>query len=199
MAIYQNKKEKNLFLKVYFDELGSESPRTWTNIGYFITLSSNYKSPDENETIRQIIDETQHEAQNSKEHMEIIKEKIKGITGEKVLAIYPITTYEHSNIVYKLGEIKGFDYSFNGFYIITDKTAKEYNTKDYKKIIEQELELYNKWVNGETLTGIIEKIETCKCCKQNTSEIIDSISNCYDEKEIFDNLEIKINDYKKIS
>lgn len=130
----------------------SESPREWTNLGYFLTSDRNY-SPDgkSNPEIQKIMEETGDEAKNLEDHIELMKKRIEEEIGEKVLAIYPIVKYEHSGVSYSLGYQRGFNYSNNGFYIITDKSQKETGTeeKDFEKVIVSELETYNKYANGE--------------------------------------------------
>lgn len=137
-------------LVIEFDEYSS-SPRDWSNLGYFITIDKNYKSPDKYQELEDIIRETGNEATSQEEHIEMIKNRIENETDEKVLKIYPVCKYEHGGINYFLETRQGFDYSNCGFYIITDKTQKELGTdkKDWEKVINQELENYNKWVNGE--------------------------------------------------
>ena len=137
-------------LEITHDE-NAESPREWDNLGYMITVDSRYNSPDSNELIESIVRDTGSEAESLEEHVMMIKEAIEEDSNEKVLAIYPVTKYEHGGIVYSLGEKHGFDYSNNGFYIVTDKTAEVLGTKrkDFVKVIEQEIETYNSWVNGE--------------------------------------------------
>ena len=136
-------------LKIRYDS-DAESPRRWSNLGYFITVDSNYHSPDENATMEDIVKDTGNEADNQEHHMKLIKEEIED-TGEKVLAIYPITKYEHSGVSYSLGTAHGFDNSNNGFYIITEKSQADIGTKkkDFEKCINGELDVYNKWANGE--------------------------------------------------
>jgi len=139
-------------LEISYDEM-VESPRDWSNLGYFITCDGNYSSPDnvfEGE-LRDWIKETGQEVASQDEHIKVIKDWFKLNTDEKVLEIYPITKYEHSGVSYSLGDKFGFDYSNNGFYIITDKTQKEVGTdkKDFEKVIGSELEIYNKYCNGE--------------------------------------------------
>lgn len=133
------------------------SPRIWSNLGYFITVDRNYHSPDRDDTIEYIVKSTSEVADNAEDHMKRIKAEFKEQLDEKVLAIYPINKYEHSGVVYRLGEAHGWDYSNNGFYIVTDKTAKELGTKakDYEKVIKQELEVYNKYTNGEVYGFIL--------------------------------------------
>lgn len=130
-----------------------ESPREWSNLGYFITVDRNYRSPDKHPELENIVKVSGEEATSQEQHIELIKKMTKEIIGEKVIAIYPIVRYEHSNVYYSLGTKHGFDYSNNGFYIVTDKTAKELGTpkKSFEKVIKQELEVYNKYANGEVL------------------------------------------------
>lgn len=163
-------------LEISYDNYPS-SPREWSNLGYFITCDRDYYSPDINNTIEHIVKETGDEASNQKEHMELIKKAIKKETGEKVVAIYPVVKYEHSGIAYKLGTVHNFDYSNNGFYIITDKTAKELGAskKSFLRIIAQELEVYNKYVNGEVYQF---------CLYNDNGEIVDSCSGFYDIEDI---------------
>jgi hypothetical protein len=129
----------------------STSPRKWSNLGYFITVDRNYRSPDKKSEFESIVKETGETATSQAEHINEIGRRINEETTEKVLAIYPIVKYEHSGVYYSLGTKHGFDYSNNGFYIITEKTQKELGTekKDFAKVIESELGVYNKWCNGE--------------------------------------------------
>jgi len=151
MKTYKTIVEKNR-LEIYHDN-DAESPREWDgNSGYFITVDSKAYSPDKHEYLERIIRETGDEAENQAGHIKMIKKAVEDELSEgKVLAIYPITKYEHSGVVYKLGNISGFDYSNNGFYIITDKTQKDSGVKkkDFEKVIKAELSLYNDWISGE--------------------------------------------------
>lgn len=149
MKTYKTAIEKNK-LKIYHDD--GESPRMWSNLGYFITVDNRSYSPEKHEYLERIVRQTEEEAESQAEHIKMIKKAVEDELSEgKVLAIYPVVKYEHSGVVYKLGTAHGFDYSNNGFYIVTDKTQKELGTpkKSFKKVITQELYLYNKWVNGE--------------------------------------------------
>lgn len=129
----------------------AESPRQWDNLGYFITVDRNHHSPDKNETLQTIVKDTAEEATDQNDHIERITKEINEQTNEKVLAIYPVVKYEHGNVVYRLGTQQGFDYSNNGFYIVTDKTANILGTprESFEKVITGELEEYTKWANGE--------------------------------------------------
>lgn len=138
-------------LEIQYDD-NAESPRTWSNLGYFITQDRRYTSPDDHPDFMEVIKETGEYATSTENHMTLIKKEIESrFTGEKVLAIYPVCKYEHSGVVYSLGTKHGFDYSNNGFYIVTAKTAKELGTpkKSFEKVIADELNTYTQWANGE--------------------------------------------------
>jgi hypothetical protein len=152
----------------------STSPREWSNLGYFITQDRNYHSPDKHQELQGIIRETGDRATSQAEHIAMIKKEFK---TEKILAIYPIVKYEHGGIVYRLGSASGFDYSNNGFYIITDKTQKEVGVKkkDFEKVIKEELEVFNKWINGECYQF---------CLYNEQGEVDDSCGGFYSVEDI---------------
>ena len=166
-------------LVISYDE-SPESPREWSNLGYFITKDNNYVSPDQDDVWEDIIASTGQVAQSQEEHIDLIKKGIEE-QGEKVLAIYPICKYEHSGVSYSLGEKHGFDFSNNGFYIITVKSQAETGTaeEDFEKAIKAELEIYNKYANGEVYYFILYN---------DKGEMEDSCSGLYDLEDIKDML-----------
>ena len=137
-------------LSITYDHYPS-SPRDWSNLGYFIVVSRRYDSPDKNQFFIDIINSTSEIANNQNHHIELIKKEIESNTNERVLSIYPISQYDHSGVCYSLGNKKGFDYSNNGFYIVTDKTSAELGVKpeDFEEVIKDELKIYNKYCSGE--------------------------------------------------
>jgi hypothetical protein len=167
-------------LVIRYDQ-SPESPRTWSNLGFFITVDRNYNSPDKNEHFERIVKETGNEATSQDEHMKLIKERIEEETEEKIVKIYPITKYEHSGVVYSLGHGAGFDYSNNGFYIITEVLAKELGVEpeDFEKVIKQEIAVYNKYVNGEVYGFTLY---------DEAGEVLDSCWGFYDIEDIRDAL-----------
>lgn len=186
------------------DDIG-DSPRDWSNCGYFITCDSRYNSPDDNDTIKAIIKDTSDEATSQDDHIKLIKKEIKEQTGEKVLAIWPVVKYEHGGVSYSLGIKHGFDYSNNGFYIITDKSIEETGTekKDWERVVKEELENYNQWNNGEVYTYRLEEKtadEVCPCCQHNAGgewREIDICSGYYDINDIFSDLSSKQSDWQE--
>jgi len=171
-------------LEISYDHF-ADNPRNWSNIGYFITCDSKYNSPDYNEELVSLIQNTGDESRSLDEHIDKIKNEMMSKGYGKVIYITPIYKYEHGNIVYKRGTTVGFDISNNGFYIITDKTLKEY-TADKKQpinyleeVIDSELETYTKWANGEVY---------CFTLYDEDGEMQDGYGDIYDLQEIKDGL-----------
>lgn len=157
-----------------------ESPRMDSNLGYFITKDRNYHSPDKEPHMEAVVAEMGDIANSQEEHMELITKTLND-EGEKVLAIYPVVKYEHSGVCYKLGTVHNFDYSNNGFYIITEKSQKEtgVDRKDFEKVIREELDVYNKYVNGEVYRFVLY---------DENGEIEDSCGGFYDIEDIKEHL-----------
>lgn len=135
----------------------AESPRQWSNLGYFITIEDKYKCPDENNEMENIVRYTSDEATSTDDHIKRMTKEINANTTEKVLAIYPVCRYEHSAVRYYRGIGGGFDSSNCGFYIVTDKSQKELGTpkSSFEKVIDQELETYTSYANGEVYGYIL--------------------------------------------
>jgi hypothetical protein len=126
----------------------ADSPRTWHNLGYFVTSDGNYKSPDgtESDAYRAMMD-TEDDATDIESHMTLIKEQL-----PNAIYITPVYRYEHGNVSYKRGTANGFDYSNCGFYIVmkdNDDGLTEKDTTKIEAIIDGELENYTNYVNGD--------------------------------------------------
>ena len=182
MKTYTRTVEETKPLLVIEYDTDAESPRVWDNLGYFITVDRNYRSPDDyNGTIYNIVKSTGDVAESCDEHMKLIKKAIKEDTGEKVVAIYPVVKYEHSAVSYSLGSRSGFDCSNNGFYIVTDKTQKVFGTpkKSFEKVTKEELREYTQWANGEMYRYTLFNKD---------GEIEDSCGGFYNREHIRENL-----------
>jgi hypothetical protein len=148
-------------------------------------VDRNYHSPDRNLTIENIVKETGETANSLSEHIASITERLQEATGEHVIAIYPICKYEHGGVSYSLGVKHGFDYSNNGFYIVTDETNRAYGLKGknrnnrFEKIIKAELETFNKYANGECYAFTLY---------DKDGEVIDSCGGFYDIEDIREHL-----------
>jgi hypothetical protein len=188
-----NKTVKAPMLEIRQD-FDAENPRNDINLGYFITCDSNMHSPDKYESFEAVVKTTGDVASSQEEHIKLIKKELEEEYDEKVLAIYPITKYEHSGISYSLGNSFGFDYSNNGFYIITEETAKEVGVKekDFEKVIENELDVYNKYVNGEvySFTLFNKNGEVKDSCGgfYNIGDIRECLTKGWDKEDLNDYL-----------
>jgi hypothetical protein len=147
-------------LEIRYDS-DTDSPRAWSNLGYFITVERNYQCPDNHEALQSIVRVTGEEADSAEDHVERIKNAIEEEMSEKVAYIFPVYRYEHGNVAYRRGSASGFDYSNCGFYIVTDKNLKDWdgdnvpNAEKVEKIIDAELETYTQYANGEVYGFIL--------------------------------------------
>lgn len=175
MKTYKKIIKKNR-LEIYYDNCVT-SPRNWSNLGYFITCENNRSSPDNNKLFINIIKDTSIIACNSDNHITLIKQAIELQTNEKVLKIYPIFRYRHSDIHYGIGIESGFDYSNCGFYIITNKTQNRTGTtkENFDECVNDELNIYNKYINGN-----IYKFELY----DKNEELEDSCNGFYDIEDM---------------
>jgi hypothetical protein len=168
-------------LRIVRDD-NSPSPREDSTLGYWITVDREYQSPDDMPTMRDIVKETGDEATSQEEHIALIKKEIEAcMPDDKVLAIYPTVKYEHGGVAYHLGTVHNWDYSNNGFYIITKKSQEELGTeaKDFEKVIKQEIEVFNKWANGDVYGFTLY---------DEQGELIDSCRGFYEPEDIQNHL-----------
>lgn len=166
-------------LVIKYDQ-DAENPRKWDgNLGYFITCFG--YSPDKNDYMERIVKQTGYKSESQEQHIKEIKIAFEDeLSKGKVLAIYPVVKYEHGGVSYSLGTKHGFDYSNNGFYIITEHSFKNsgYNKKGddvFKEGIESELRSYNDWVNGNIY---------CFTLYDENGELLESVGGFYDIEEI---------------
>lgn len=159
-----------------------DSPRTWCdNLGTYIRVNNNYISPDTNKDFEKAIKETADQANNVEHHMKLIKKHIEDYTYEKVSFIIPISVYIHGGVSFSVGSRNGWDTSNDGFYIVTHNDLKrlglsKWTRKDKMiRLIQYELDLYEKWGNGEVYGFLLE---------DEDKNIIDSCSGFYDINEI---------------
>lgn len=173
--------EKPLLVIKYDDS--PESPREWSNLGYFITCERRYTSPDgkARPDIQRIVEQTGDESSDTADHIERITAAINDETSETVLLIVPVYKYEHGGVAYRRGSASGWDYSNCGFYIVTDKSADELGTPadHFTSVIDGELETYTAYANGEVYGYILH---------DEYGEVVDSCWGFYDLDHIKENL-----------
>lgn len=169
-------------LEIRYDEC-AESPREWDNLGYFITLERKYNTPDKNPTLERIIREASEDASNCTEHIANIEKLMALEFDEKLVHIVPVSKFEHSGVIYRRGERHGWDEGVAGFYIVTKESAerlyKDITDVDFDKVIEQELEVYTAWANGEVYAFILYG---------DDGEVIDSCGGFFDIDDIKEHL-----------
>lgn len=175
MLTYKKTIEKQR-LSIEFDSY-SDSPRTWDNIGYFITVESRNISPDGNpENLRRLIESAYYDDKENTidSHMKLIQK----YWGEDFKSIVPITRYEHSGVKYSVGAKTGWDYSMCGFYIITQEQWEDAGQPDddtMLEIVKTEIDLYNQWANGEVYRFTLQ---------DENGEFQDSCGGFYDIEDI---------------
>lgn len=135
-------------LEISFDDC-SDSPREGNNLGTFITLEDGRSSPDKGEGMREIIESTQHDAEDCNAHIELIKEGL-----DSVRMLMPICRHEHGGVKYYISSNSdGFDTAHCGFYVVFNESESYGNTKkmsdeEIERVVRGELETYSQWVNG---------------------------------------------------
>jgi hypothetical protein len=166
---------KNFKLEVVQDE-NPESPRDWDNLGKMICFHKRYNLGDKHDF-------------NIKSFNQFIK--------ENKCFVMPILMYEHSGISLSLSH----EYPFNdrwdagqlGFiYVTYEDIKKEYKIKSISKktlekvkdMFKNEIEVYNKYLNGEVYMFNLSKKIKCKCCQNVEYKLIDGCCGFYDIDDI---------------
>jgi hypothetical protein len=164
-------------LKIVWDEY-PDNPRTWDNLGTFVTFERRRVSPDDNP-----FDSVE----------ELIKEVCK---SDKYIWQY-VGRYEHSNVKYFLtnsGQLSGWDTCTCGIIFVSKEDVREnYNVKKITpklkeriyEIFEAELETYTNYVNGEVFG--------CKLYNLDGEEM-DSCYGFYNEEEGVEYFDYKVTD-----
>lgn len=181
-------------LEITHDDM-CESPRTsMPNVGRMTVLSNRSYSPDPQ--FVDVVKSTGNRAKNSENHIELVRKELME-AGEDVLFIFPINKYEHGGVKYSLGSNFGFDYSNNGFYIVTRELAEgmvtDLSEENIRSIVESEIETYNSWVNGEVYMFTLY---------DSDGDVEDSCSGFYAVEDIMEHLSEEwkdedLNDYVK--
>lgn len=128
-----------------------ESPRTWSNLGTFITKTRNYNSPDKDVEFLELFENAYNSegVNTAEQHLKMFKKLLKE-NGNKIKYVCLITKHEHGNVYYKRGAVQGWDSGVCGAYIVlVNEETKKYTNKKIEAIIDGELENYNSWCNGD--------------------------------------------------
>lgn len=173
--------QDNLRLSIYPCEY-AESPRSWDNLGTFVTFERRYCSPDS------------HAYRDEREFKEALAapytDKCVGGLADNELheileanyGVLPVFRYEHSGIAYNTtGFTCGWDSGQVGFiYVAYADIAKEWGTitaeervAKAKEVLKNEVHLYSQWVNGEVYSFVAETNKKCLCCERDNWQEVD--------------------------
>ncbi|QYH51004.1 hypothetical protein [Liquorilactobacillus hordei] len=163
MAKYINKKGQVLSIEA--DECAENPMREWGMFGTYYTFESRSFSPQEHkysdsmEFLGSIIGDELVEKIHDKysNTSDFLSDVLKRINKLGYI-MFPISKFEHSNVVYSIGVSNGWDCGTVGLAFVTkEKLYKEFGKKRIssqviervKNIFESELNTYTQWCNGE--------------------------------------------------
>ena len=181
--------QKQLIVTIDEDEW-YESPREWENLGTLYTWEDGYFSPDRQnfsdglEFLGSIIgEELIEKIYNQYNDTGSLMDDITKRLDKLGYILYPVSKYEHSGVIYSIGVSGGWhsgDTIVGVIFAEKKKICNYFNVKKVtqkvrKNVLEQfenEIELYNRYVNGDVYYISIEnfKGETC-----------DSLSGIYED------------------
>lgn len=168
-------------LEITYD-MFPDNPREWDNLGYFVTNSKKYASPDgeDNDAYDAMMEACENGAHDAKEHAKKIA-SIMEAKGHDVIDVYQVSKYEHGLVSYSLGVRHGWDSGVTGFYVVTEETRNVLGTPDdlIEEVIKQELETYTKYANGQVYSFILYS---------DDGEVGDSCGGFYSLEDIRDHL-----------
>lgn len=173
-------KNEKFVLTISQDE-NVENPREWDNRATMICFHRRYTLGDKTDLKTEMF--------NSWDELKayLIKEK-------KAVVIAPLYLYDHSGLRIKIGSFNGllsqghaeFDSGQVGFIFIDKDTMKrnKLTKKGAEKVLEAEVNTYDKYLIGDYYIFRFEKKSVCKCCGQVVSEVIDSCGGFESREDI---------------
>lgn len=113
---------------------------------------------------------------------------------DKILAIRPLTLYDHSGLVMHIGTpTDRWDSMQVGWIVVTKKQADMIGITDRSeanllKIMQSEVKIYNQDLSGDVWGYTIDKGTRCDSCKHLEYEEIDSCWGFYDDEGLLENI-----------
>ncbi len=139
---------------VSYDE-GTESPRSWDNMGVLALLERNRLCGDKDADPRDITEDAMH--------------------------ILPVYKYEHGGVKYNTGGFScPWDSGQVGYIYTTPKRLEAMCGKSIPSderiidILNSEVKVFSDWANGECYRFTVERCEHCDHCDKTTWEYVDS-------------------------
>lgn len=187
--LYMNLKTQMTIEREY--ETDPMNPRDWENIGTFYTWEDRYYSPDKHNysdpldffselLSEEIVEKVHNKYNNTTDFMKDIQERL-----DKVgYILYPVSKYEHGDIIYNLGTASSWDSGTVGIIFAEKKKiyvelgCKVINNKIRDKVVsafKAELDDYTAYANGYVFGYIVQSLD---------KEYDDSCWGFYDELEL---------------
>lgn len=176
-VVYRAENDKFL-LEVDHDEYG-ESPREWDNIGTMVYGHRTYDLGDE-------------KAQNIEEYNswhEWLRGEVIAKHGEDNVIALPLYLYDHSGLTMNTtGFSCRWDSGQVGWIYATKETFLKETAYNEKKLFEEgkaeemlrnEVDIFDKYIRGDVYCFVLSKKETCDCCKDVSTDVVDSCCGFY--------------------
>lgn len=147
----------------------SDSPRNWDNLGKLFLQHGRYSLAWEDKDIDKNLS------------LDELEKELKKQGYKNIMVVYG---YDHSGLALSLGGFScQWDSGILGLIATKVKDKKEFGVrteKQVKEIYQQELELYQKYLNGEVYEVGIYQEKTCKCCGETKTDCIGNHVGFYD-------------------
>ncbi|MCF8008139.1 MAG: hypothetical protein K9K32_00110 [Halanaerobiales bacterium] len=193
MDYFDFKKVDDYLIRLSKDELVS-NPRGWATLGTLCMFHPDYNFPNE-------VDINPKDFSGLDEIKQYIKKELKGVF------IHPIYLYDHTVLYIKIGDFSGmlpqghkrWDSMKVGYIFTTVERLKDYwpydgSEKELKgragELFENEIDVYNKYVNGAGIQYSIEYLPT--------SKKIDVCGGFFDRENAYHSAKDFIKDHKKM-
>lgn len=125
---------------------------------------------------------------------------LKEVENEKVLAIRPLTLYDHSGLVMHIGTpTDRWDSMLVGWIVVTESQANAIGLTDRSEkalleYMEDELKTYNQDLSGDVWGYTVEKATKCASCGHEEFEEIDSCWSFYDDESLLEAINNNLED-----
>lgn len=192
--LVQEVQEENKRLRVYYDD-SPESPRDWDNLGIMYCKWNRYTLGDVRiDSMEDVYLDLANRLNIEVEYKrdgDLTKKTINRVNA--LCYIYPLYCIKHSGISISMSSFADpWDSGCCGVIaIIKSQLKKECGTTSEeraKEILEGEVDLYSKYLNGEVYWYVCETVSKCECCGQEVVETVDSCCGFYDLEDIKDNV-----------
>ena len=195
-VIFENENDQYR-LRIEQDEY-PDNPREWDNLStmvcwhrrYGLGDKHNYKTPEDFyfSLAEELVGDTDKVNEMSSEEIEAL------VLTSKELVIMPLYLLDHSGltistscIMFSAVDSAGWDWGQVGWaYITMDKMREEFGDisdeelrEQAEEIIEDEVEIYNDYLNGNVYSFILERKAECDKCGHVEYEVVDACGGFY--------------------